>query len=540
MSCTRRSRSYVGFVLISLFGLAASAGLLWAAAPEESRPGLKGAESDGPNLVPTVRAYLFIEPIAGLTTVRHLAPDQTAIPLGTELGLFLSAPGTAEVTFTGATITSRNAQGVWAACSLSQVGRTSVDATVRLPDGASRTLSLVLDVVAITPDEIAVTGITASVKPFDLDETATNGETMAFYMSESIAMLQPTSTGYRTSTNRRIRMVAELNRPEFLPVMEWRVGGAVRALGAERQESFATVGNHTVSVGPPDRSAELMIETYSVSITSHESGAGIVGEGKMITFEAVTDPLGFEDDITWLSSTKSGSATPVVGYGPTFTAEFNDTFGPNPGGGLWQWLGVKADNATFGQDQKVVCEPPCAAGEVCAPDDVELDEEGNTVGVGGANCKPEDVCHLELDVITNRFVCTPPCPTLPCELIGFLNAQGLFRQRCDCICPFNALKLCEGQLGAAQCINGNAAHECVPTKIRRNVPPPPQMPSREVRECTCLDGTGNNTCHVTINAQLRADCIGSCPSNTTCTLLRDGNVIPEDVGGAGDYTCECR
>ena len=55
---------------------------------------------------------LYFEPIAGLTTIRHLAPLETAIPLGIELELFLSAPEDAVVTFTGAAITSRTPSGV--------------------------------------------------------------------------------------------------------------------------------------------------------------------------------------------------------------------------------------------------------------------------------------------------------------------------------------------------------------------------------------------------------------------------------------------
>ena len=44
------------------------------------------------------------------------------------------------------------------------------------------------------------------------------------------------------------------------------------------------------------------VETYSVSITSHLSNVDFIPEGEPITFEAVTNPPGYEDEIVWLST----------------------------------------------------------------------------------------------------------------------------------------------------------------------------------------------------------------------------------------------
>ena len=89
-------------------------------------------------------------------------------------------------------------------------------------------------------------------------------------------------------------------------------------------------------------------------ITGHVPEGDIVPEGVPVTFTAVTEPPGYEEDITWLATTKYGTGVPILGRGPTFTTQFDNTFGPHPDGGLWQWLGVKADNAAAGQDQKTL------------------------------------------------------------------------------------------------------------------------------------------------------------------------------------------
>ncbi len=314
---------------------------------------------------------LYFEPIAGLTTIRHLAPAETAIPLGTILELYLSVPEDAVVTFTGAAITSRTPDGVSARCPLDRVGTALVAAVVELSDGTRQVLPCRLSVLPIAIADISATIFTPTVAPFDLDESATNTETMAYFFGKSIARLVETTVGamdansddgrrrrpvvgsvtrsFRTSIDRPIEFLVEADPQGFTPLMEWRVDGQGISIGAVREDTFMTVGSHTVSVGPPARSTEVRIDTYSVTITSHESNFEIVPEGELITFEAVTQPLGHEGGILWLSSTKYGTAAPVLGQGSTFTVIFDDTWEDS------QWLGVRADNVVFNQDQKGCC-----------------------------------------------------------------------------------------------------------------------------------------------------------------------------------------
>ncbi|MCZ6815846.1 MAG: DUF6531 domain-containing protein, partial [Planctomycetota bacterium] len=192
------------------------------------------------------------------------------------------------------------------------------------------------------------------VDPVELDQNSTNEETMFYYfMFPSVAELKDLGDGrYRTSVRRRVNFDATVDPPGFKPLIEWRFDNTARALHSPAVHSYADVGWHDVSAGPLNNPAEVQIETYRVRITSHTSSRNIVPEGEPITFEAVTEPSGYEDEITWISSTKYGTASPVLGRGPSFIVQFDDSWGRHGSGIGFQWLGVKADNTVFNQDQK--------------------------------------------------------------------------------------------------------------------------------------------------------------------------------------------
>ena len=294
-----------------------------------------------------------IGPIEGFTTAWHPAPAQTALPLGAILKIKQHFPADSLVTWSGAAELARDATVSTAECSLTTVGSQLVRVTVTMPNGEEAVHELAIDVMDISPAAVEIGAIAVSVAPFDIGETSSNQATMGHFFGESIAgITQIGEAAYRTSIDRSVIASTEANPPGFSPLIEWRAGGVPVSLGRSARVKFFDVGDHVLSAGPPDYSSQIDIETYRVTITSHEAGLDIVAEGESITFTAVTEPPGFEDDITWLSSTKFGTASPVLGSGSTFNTEFNHTYGPDPDGGVWQWVGVRADNANFGQDQK--------------------------------------------------------------------------------------------------------------------------------------------------------------------------------------------
>ena len=314
---------------------------------------------------------LYVEPIEGLTTIRHRAPAEITVPVGVTIRFSETGLRGEEVTWTGAHEIERVRDRSTAECPLHEVGPQVIRAVVTAFDGRRIEHISRINVVDVRANQIRLGRIQARVKEFDLDESATNEQTMEWYFGSSIASLTRIGKGqalidrgerserkagrvprYRTSASRAVTFSVEVYPQVFASMMEWDVSGPGKTLAREVISVFDTPGEHFVTVGPPGRQRRIEIESYSVAITSHESFVDIVPEGRLITFEAVTDPPGFEDQITWLSSTKYGQATPVLGYGPTFTVQFDETFGDDPEIGLFQWLGVKADNVVFSQDQK--------------------------------------------------------------------------------------------------------------------------------------------------------------------------------------------
>ena len=360
----RSARVYCG----SLIAIAALAGVgLWVLAalggpPANDAPPAKDAPTLSGMVVPLQDDALEIGPIEGLTTAWHQAPEGTSIPVGLNLLFRTKATPTDTVTWTGAIEISRNDTWSTAICFLASPGDELVRAVVSSAQ-ESYADEIRFNVVNIPLELITVSPISVGPDPMEIDESLPPEElnqiTMAYYFGKSIAAISPVGEGlYRTSINRLIPLQVTVMPQGFGPLIEWRVDGYAAKLGVSVEQALDEIGLHTISAGPPAGEQTIDVETYEVIITSHVSGEDIIPEGEPVVFTAVTDPPGYEDDITWLSSTLYGTGYPLLGEGPVFIAEFNDTWGPHPDGGQWQWLGAKADNVAFGQDQKL-CLNPC-------------------------------------------------------------------------------------------------------------------------------------------------------------------------------------
>lgn len=331
---------------------------------------------------------LYIDPVSGLTTVRHPAPSDVGLPLGTVMRFVLESQGDSGpvatrppvIEWEGATEVSRVGTTSIAECALNTVGDFEVRVRVFRPDGTTWERTCLLKVLDVSPQQIAASLGGVAVEPVILDERASNQQTMGyFFREESIAgfheldrtrdvqSVRRMRSGQRmakvlsvreprsfvTSIDRTVSFTGLVDPPPLIALMEWRVDGRAISIGEALFYKFTEVGSHVISYGPPHAPVLTEIETYRVEILDYTNLIDIVPEGDWITFEAVTDPPGHEDKITWLSSTKFGTGTPILGAGPEFTVRFDDTWGIREDGIPFQWLGVKADNAVFGQDQKI-------------------------------------------------------------------------------------------------------------------------------------------------------------------------------------------
>lgn len=322
----------------------------------------------------TTQPTFAIGPIDGLTTSWYMAPPVTSIPLGTVAYFYQACPPESVVMWAGADEVDRDAQGSTAMSLLLQPGAHIVSVWV-VPAhlGAAEIASQCrLNVQDISVDQITVSPIEVWVDPIEIDEglppDELNEVTMEYFFGLSIAALRDLGNGqYLTSVDRLLHMAVEVDPPGFAPLMEWRLDGYARDIGSSTTVWSTETGNLMVDVGPLLNPEQIEIETYSVTITSHTSGEDIIEEGELVVFIAETDPPGYEDEITWLSSTMYGTAEPILGEGPIFIAEFNDTWDFDENGDPFQWLGVKADNTAFNQDEKVACVAHIASDAIVSP-----------------------------------------------------------------------------------------------------------------------------------------------------------------------------
>lgn len=341
---------------------------------------------------PTYNSKLQIGPVLGLTTAWHSAPTHTAVPLGTTIRFRVQGKGARSVEWTGAR------KVVWrgtatAECHLDTPGPHTVTMTYTDSGGERRQESSHLNVLDTSAFSITVSTPRLWADSVSLNEGTPNETTMRYFFGDSIAAVRQIGEGrYLTSTDRWFHLEAHVEPSAFAPLLEWRLDGkAQEHLGTAVQMQVFPPRIHTIEVGPANSSPAISLVTYMTHITSHETRTSDIPEHSPVTLTARTDPPGYEDEITWLASTKYGSCDPLMGRGREFTVSFGDTFGEEG-----RWLGVRADNAVVSLDEK------CFEGDL--DEDGICDDEDNCVAV--ANRLQED---LDLDGVGD------PCDNCPTE-----------------------------------------------------------------------------------------------------------------------------
>jgi len=300
-------------------------------------------------------------PIPGLTTSWHDAPEHAPIPVGTRVVLLAKSSTSARFLWSGAEEIESTSTTSMAACPIDGTGVFSIQVEVRtIPTNehgngdvkqnrsiASRVYACELVGTAIRLEDISVTNLELHTNPVTLSEKSSNTATMDyFFQSGSIAAVREIRDGhYQTSVHREITIAAGVEPASFAPLIEYRINGEAVQLGEIFEGSFDDIGLHQISAGPPAASSSITVETYRVTIARQNNGRTIIQQGIPMTFAAVTEPPGFEHLISWLSSTKHGTAVPILGSGQQFEAQFDNTYGADG-----QWVGVRADNAIVSQD----------------------------------------------------------------------------------------------------------------------------------------------------------------------------------------------
>jgi hypothetical protein len=300
-----------------------------------------------------------------------MAPNAgLALPRGKVVSFKFVGHGDVEVMWEGAENISRSRRSSVAECALTLPGTMEVKVSARASNGEVEGRVCRFTVLDVSVDDIVIKDVqlTADAPVFgvgngggqkdqpDIQPTSVNDRTMEYFFSQNpITPVTEIAPGrFVTATNQLVHLKMEVEPPQMAAMMEWRIAGEAALLGNEKTRRFGRQHTTALSAGPVDRPYQAVIETFSSFITSHKTGADRVVDGNRTTFVARTDPPGYERYVTWLASTKYGSTDPIMGEGKTFAVTFRDTWGPDPETGEpFQWLGVKADYATFDQDQKL-------------------------------------------------------------------------------------------------------------------------------------------------------------------------------------------
>lgn len=295
-------------------------------------------------------AVIEIGPIPGITTAWHPLPEgPLTLPAQTNIPLRVACTPESEVVWTGAKPKLRDEAWSYAHCRLARNGEVMVVGTRITTPRQQKPKAMQCTVLGVPIEVSSLAPRNASASRIAIEPRAyTNRETYDMFRAPSVASLRLNGEGtYVTSVNAQMVLSAETH-PKLGWLNEWRVNDQAIGIGATLSHAFSTVGTHKVTVGPIDLEKTLSFDIYETVITSHISDSEIVPENTLVTFRADTYPPGHEEDVVWVSSTTAGTAAPTLGKGPEFSVTFDKTWNSNDE----QWLGVRADNAVFNQDQK--------------------------------------------------------------------------------------------------------------------------------------------------------------------------------------------
>ena len=303
-------------------------------------PGVQAGDERAPEVL--------IGPIPGFTTSAHSVPTPTVLPVDVVVPFRVVGvdPGE-EVWWTGPGFAQ---EGRVAWFFLGALGDAEV--VCELPARDLR-LRCPLQVREVRPADLIAPPQVDLRQPFVLEEDMDSRTAVGVYFDWG-------SVGDLHGAGRRlvvsVRSELELT-PRFVAgsppatvfdsLYEWRVDG--RAIGVGRRVWVPReTGERWLEGGPPQHAEGLSVTTYSVTI-EHDYPPNGIPEDVPVEFRAQTEPPGHEARVRWLAATKYGSAEPTLGQGARFVTTFRDTFG-GPGGDSAQWLGVRGDNRSEGQD----------------------------------------------------------------------------------------------------------------------------------------------------------------------------------------------
>jgi hypothetical protein len=224
--------------------------------PDASNASVNGALALAAETGSALTPGLMLGPIDKLTVGWYSMANGTTllIPLGAGVQLKALADPGAVVRWIGAQAVERDGDFSRAQFTASAAGMHDVRVAIE-HDGALETYVCHLKAVKVDLAEIRVTA--AAV----VEQTArlAGGDTAG----GSVQRLR--SNYYRVPAGQAVELRASAEPVSMTGLIEWRIDGVARFLGGVSLVTLDGVGTYGVSVGPPDRAAQLTVDTYSIA-----------------------------------------------------------------------------------------------------------------------------------------------------------------------------------------------------------------------------------------------------------------------------------
>ena len=419
LPCTLRIRSRV-IVSISIVAAAVStvSAQEFLSPADGTRPNTNEAVSTtSKNNSPAIEP-MEIGPIPGLTTTWHRAPSNDAlIPRGTILLVRQPTTNGSRVVWQGAEEIERTPTHSLAHCTMDQLDSYSVTCTVIPTAGEPKVQACVFQTTDYPTDSILVLPGVPTGRPFTITEDSSTEDALDAYFDSTVSTLHTKGDGnFVAATGTPVKLNTFVFPAGFAPLIEWQIDDTPAFIGANATHQFRTPGPYTLKAASPDpivRPHEFTFEIYHAIITSFD----VPGVRKYnshdfptdtpVTFYAQTNPPGYEQYIQWIAATKFGETFPVIGSGPSFTVEFIDPYGIDNSGNAWLWAGVRADNASRGQDQKApeINAVSCPFPERCIPN-----EDSCVYTITQVNPIPGASAACPNRANVGNTMCIAPCP----------------------------------------------------------------------------------------------------------------------------------
>lgn len=213
-------------------------------------------------------------------------------------------------------------------------GPATVELQADYGNGFEQVVGLTYSVVAVDASQIAYS--LAEIVPIDEYPPG-----MQMLLKGSIAPVDQTGPNqYLTTIERQIRLRASTDPAGFEPLIEWTVDGQVLAtLGSEIERNFPDVASHAISFGSPTGGGAILVQTYRTTITTQYHPIAV---GMNVTFEAVTQPPGYENYIRWYADTLRGESSVEWGTGSTISVLYSDVIRQEDG---FVCYGARANHA---------------------------------------------------------------------------------------------------------------------------------------------------------------------------------------------------